>query len=189
VQFFAQRGVGRLGVDVEQEQEDWRRDKLWRALGLGALSGVRSMSGPAMVALDLELRGKDVISGRKLPFRLGPPLAALAAAEFVADKLPFTPARTQAASVAARAVSGAFVGSATARKREAKLAPALVGAAAAVASTFASFRVRKRGIQHSKRMGYAVALAEDALVAWAGSRLARTTSRATAPGQAPASQP
>lgn len=180
VQFFAQRGLGRRGVDVEQEQEDMRRDRMWRAIALGALAGVRSAGAPAVLVGQLERRGKDVWSGHRARRRFGVPLAVLAAAEGVADKLPITPARTAPPSLAARALAGAFVGSATARKRESKLAPAVLGAAAATAATFASYRIRQAGIRRSKALGYAVAVAEDALVFWAGTRLARTTARATA---------
>ena len=180
VQFYAQRGLGRLEVDLEREEEDMRRDRLWRALGLGALSGVRSMSGPAVLASTLERHGKDVISGRKLGFPLGRVLTLLAAGEFVADKLPFTPARTMPPSLVARTFSGAFVGLATARKREARLAPTLVGAAAAAASTFASYHLRRLATQRSKRLGYGMAVAEDALALLASRKLARKTLGATA---------
>ena len=156
-----------------------RRDRIWRAAGLGALAGVRSVAPPALLATRLERGGRPVFSGKKLPFRLGPALSTLAAGELIADKLPLTPPRTRPVALAARAFSGAFVGSSTARKREAKLAPALVGAAAATGAAWASYSLRRLGIRHSKALGYAVALAEDALVLWGGPRLVRATTRAT----------
>lgn len=179
IRFYARRGVGRWGVDVEQEHEDIRSDRLWRALGMGALSGLRSMGSPAVLARGLESRGKDLFSGRKLP-RLGRKLMTIAAGEMVADKLPFMPSRVLLPSLAARMASGAFVGSTVARKKESKLEPALLGSIAAAASSFAGHRIRELAARRSRILGLAVALAEDALVLWAGTRLARQTSRATA---------
>lgn len=179
VQFYAQRGIGRLGVDVEQEREDMRKDRLWRAAGLGALSGVRSVGAPAVLTRTLEGRGKDVISGRKLP-RLAPVLGVFGVIEALADKLPFIPPRTQIPSVIARAASGAFMGAAAARKREPKLAPALLGAVAATAGTYLAYYLRRFASQRSKALGYAAAVGEDALVLWSGSRLGGITAHATA---------
>lgn len=178
VQFMAWRGRGRREADVEQEAEDMRRDRLWRALGLGALAGVRSAGAPAVLTWNLRRRGKPLVSGWRVPQAVGAALPLLALGEVIADKLPFTPARTKAASLVARAFSGAFAGAATARKGESKVAPALLGSAAAAAATFGSYRLRKLGIDRSRRLGYAVAAAEDLLVLWAGNRLGRATARA-----------
>lgn len=189
VQFVAQRGFGREEIEreigLEHEEEEMRRDRIWRAAGLGALAGVRSLSPPALLASRIERRGRPVLSGRQLPFRLGPALSALALGELVVDKLPATPPRTRPVAVAARAFSGALVGSATARRRESKLAPAIVGAAAATAATWASYALRRLGIRRSKALGYAVALAEDALVLWGGRRLVRAATRPARPRLVP----
>jgi uncharacterized protein (UPF0548 family)/uncharacterized membrane protein len=165
VQFFAQPGLGRLGVDVEEEVEEMNTNTVWRAIGLGALSGVRSI-GPAAVVVR-QLEGRRRAFGRR---KAGRALALLAAGE-VLDKLPFTPPRTRAPSLLARMVSGAFVGSSAAR-RGSKLAPGLLGAAAAAAATFAAFHARRFATGRSRAFGYAFALAEDGLVFWGGSRLA-----------------
>ncbi|HWV39849.1 MAG TPA: DUF1990 family protein [Vulgatibacter sp.] len=163
VQFFAQRGLGRRGVEVEQEVEDMRRDTLWNAAGLGALSGVRSLGPPALL-------------GGRLGRRAGSLLSALGAGEMVADKLPIPP-RTRPASLVARAISGAFAGGMAARRRRSRGRASLVGASAAVAATFLSGRLRAMAVRRSRLLGHVVAIAEDALVIGAGRRLAARTRR------------
>ncbi|AKU93109.1 hypothetical protein AKJ08_3496 [Vulgatibacter incomptus] len=111
--------------------------------------------------------------------RLSPLLSALAAGELLIDKLPFAPPRTQPFSLAARAASGALVGSMSARQGTSKPALALIGAAAAVASAFASLYFRKLAIARSAALGIAAALAEDALVLGVGDRLARSAANST----------
>lgn len=163
VQFVAQRGLGRWGVDVEQEMEDMRRDTLWRAAGFGALSGIRSLGPPAI--LWRPKRG------------LGPALVLLAAGEMIADKLPIPP-RTRPISLAARALSGGLAGGqATGTRRRWRGSGALVGATAAIASTFLSREVRAWADRRSRALGYAVAIAEDAVVVFAGARLAASMAR------------
>jgi len=167
VQFYAQRGLGRRGVDVEQEVEDMRRDTFWRAAGLGALSGVRSMGPPALLAWGLERRRGP---------RFTPILALLGAGEMVADKFPI-PSRTHPVSLAGRALSGAIVGGLAAGRKERWKSSALVGASAAVASTFVSGTARAHAARRSPALGYVVAAAEDALVVGAGARLATSAVR------------
>lgn len=167
VQFYAQRGIGRRGVDVEQEEEDMRRNTFWRAAGLGALSGVRSLGPPALLAWRLE---------RRRARRLSPFLAVLGAGELVADKFPI-PGRTRPVSLVGRALSGAIVGGLAAGRGESRKGSALVGAMAAVASTFVSGTARAHAIRRSPALGYAIAAAEDALVLNAGARLAAAVPR------------
>ncbi len=162
VQLFAQRGLGRRGVDVEQEIEDMRRDTSWRAAGLGALSGVRSLGPPALVAWGFQ---------RRRALRLSPFLAVLAAGEMIADKFPIPP-RTSPLPLAGRAISGAIVGALAAGRQERWRRSALVGASVAVASTFVSGMVRTHASRRSTALGYLVAAVEDALVLGAGARLA-----------------
>lgn len=170
VQLYAQRGIGRRDVDVEQEVEDMRSDTLWNAAGLGALSGVRSLGPPALL-------------GRRFGRKAGSILPVLGAGEAIADKLPIPP-RTRPAPLMARAISGAIAGRLAAGPREPWKGASLVGASAAVASTFLSARLRATAIRRSRMLGYVVALAEDALVLGAGTRLAartRTRRRSFAP--------
>ncbi len=168
VQFLAQRGIGRYGIDVEEEVEEMGSNAIWRAVGLGALSGVRSVGPAALLARDLGRRGRPSAAA-KTP---GRGLALLAAAEVLADKLPFTPPRIQAPSLLARTAAGVWVGVRSVRGARAKLFAGLLAASAAAGATHAAYRVRKSAARRSRVHGLAVALAEDSLVYWAGRRLA-----------------
>ena len=105
-------------------------------LGLGVAAGMRSMTAPAALA--------HVLAGRTLRPQGQPArflassrvarVAALAAAgEFVGDKLPVTPDRTDAFPLTGRVGSGALVGAAVAcATGESLAAGALVGVAGAL---------------------------------------------------------
>jgi hypothetical protein len=170
VQFFAQRGVGRLAVDVEEEVEEMSSNAFWRAAGLGALSGVRSLGPAAFVARELGRRRRR-LRGR----RPGRALTLLAAGEMLVDKLPFTPPRTQTTSLLARLATGAWAGSRAVAGGRARLLAGLLGAAAAAGATHAVYRLRRHAAGRSRWTGLAAALAEDSLVFWAGRRLAAST--------------
>lgn len=108
------------------------RTAVAKILSLGAVTGMRSMAGPAAVA-----------------FRYGGPLravaAALAAGEMAADKTPFVGNRIDAVPLGGRAVMGALVGGLIARDaRENVAAGAALGAAAAVAMAHLAFHARRR---------------------------------------------
>lgn len=156
--FHSRRGVRKSRIDVEREEEDMRSD-VWKVVGLGALSGVRSLSGPAAV-----LRSHPNAPGRLV--------SLLAAGEFAADKLPSIPRRTSLLPLAARAASGAFVGYVMTRDAKRKLAMALLSSAAAVAATYASYHLRRLADERSKALGTIAALVEDAIALGAGTRLA-----------------
>lgn len=158
--FHSRRGVRRSRINVEREEEDMQSE-VWKVLGLGALSGVRSLSGPAAVV-------------RSLPNAPGRLLSLLAAGELAADKLPSIPRRTSLLPLAARAASGAFVGYVATRERKRKVALALLSSAAAVAATFASYHLRRLADERSRALGTLAAVAEDALAMEVGSRLAES---------------
>src|ERR1700753_2312839 len=88
---------------------------------LGAISGMRSMSGTALVS---QLAKAGTVALKDSGFGLlshpatANTLTALAVAEFVADKLPFVPARTEPLPLAARAVTGALAGAAVSYSRK-----------------------------------------------------------------------
>lgn len=171
VQFFAQKAIS--GVRVDQEAEQMRNhESLFAAAAFGALSGGRSAIGPALLALEKKQR-TGIFGGQRIA-RVASALQAVAAAELVADKLPFTPSRTKALSLIARATSGGMVGAALSPRLRA--VGAAVGAAAALAATFGLHRLR-RGL--TNRLGVPNLLAgalEDALVIGLGSRLASRVS-------------
>jgi uncharacterized membrane protein len=133
---------------------------------IGAVSGLRSMSGPAIIS---EAASRNIVKLRRTPLAwLGSDRAArtsalLAVGELIADKLPFMPDRTQPASLAFRALAGALSGYAICGKKKSPMA-AFVGGAAALAAAYA-------GIQYRKRVHLppvAAALIEDAVAIGAG---------------------
>ena len=86
-----------------------------QAIGLGAISGLRSASGPAFVSRAASQGGLD-LDGTFLSF-LGSPilskvLLVAELGEIVGDKLPMTPGRTTLPPLLGRAASGALVGAA-----------------------------------------------------------------------------
>lgn len=130
--------------------------------GLG--SGQRSMLPLAMQTWRTPSRG---VLARIL-------VSVLALGELVADKLPTTPDRRTPLALAGRIVTGALAGYQIAPRGRARFARAALGAAAAVAATFAGARLRRA--LDRRLPGAFGALAEDAFtlgLAWAAANLAR----------------
>ena len=86
-----------------------------KALALGAISGLRSASGPAFVARAASSGDMD-LSGTTLAFlgspRLSKALTTMQLGEIVVDKLPIAPGRTALLPLLGRAASGGLVGGA-----------------------------------------------------------------------------
>jgi hypothetical protein len=145
-------------------------DRLWvRSAGLAAIAGARGMLGPALAA-----RARAGHPG----LRAG--LYALAAGEFLADKLPFIPARTEALPLAGRAVSGAGVALATRPRGGNAVVAALLGAVAAVAGAYAGFTLRRaatRRLGGSPLANAVTGALEEAVLVSVGLRLASRRNR------------
>jgi hypothetical protein len=102
------------------------------ALALGAITGMRSMAGPAIL-------------GRRYGGMLKPVTALFAAGEMAADKTTVIGDRTDAIPLAGRAVMGALVGGIIAREHHGNIVlGAAVGAAAAFIGAHLAFRLRKQ---------------------------------------------
>jgi uncharacterized membrane protein len=150
-----------------------RDDKtLVTAAALGALSGIRSMAAPSLVA-------RALADGRTpLPGRLASPttarlLSLAAAGEMLADKSPWIPDRTSTLPLVGRAVLGSLSATALAYHRGHRplLLHGAVGAAAALAATFAAFHVRRLAVAELKAPDRLVGLLEDAVVTAASRRM------------------
>ena len=129
-----------------------------RALGLGAICGLRTMMGPALVA-------NAAPPGVKIALRI------MAVGELIVDKLPATPNRIAPGPLAGRAVSGALVGYVVCR--HAKTSPwlgALLGGLAAVGGAFGGYYARKTLVERLSLPDPLIAVAEDALAAGIGRR-------------------
>ena len=147
------------------------------AAGLGLVAGMRSMAAPALLSRHLAqtpASRRDGWATRLLAARPATLLLPLfATAEATADKTPVVPDRTEPPALIGRALSGALCGAAIAGRRGgSRVGAALVGAAAAVGATFAAYHLRKAVGEHTGLPDAVVALAEDALVWFAGTRLA-----------------
>jgi uncharacterized membrane protein len=133
------------------------------AAGIGAISGIRSLSGAMAVSHSL-WRGRGSAA-----------LKAMALGEMIADKLPMMPPRVEAVPLAGRAVLGG--GSAAAAMRgqspASRAAFFAVGALCAVAAAQAIYRVRGLATRRGAIPGLAAGLLEDALVGSAALWLAR----------------
>ena len=128
---------------------------LFRAIGFGALTGVRSMAGPAALAFESDGPVKNVVG-------------LLAAGEMIADKTQFVGDRIDAAPLAARAVMGGIVGGVVAYEADDNvLIGGLIGASAAIAAAHLAYRLRKR-LPVSNPVGGAI---EDAFVLGLGAML------------------
>jgi uncharacterized membrane protein len=145
-----------------------------RALGLGAISGLRSLSGPAFVS-HAASHGHLDLEGTPLAFlgssRLSKILILMEIGELVGDKLPTTPSRTAIPPLLGRAVSGAVVGAAVflSDGRRATTGVAL-GSTAAVVAAFAGERLRARTVEKTGFPDPVVAIVEDATVLLVGLR-------------------
>ena len=137
---------------------------------MGAVAGMRSMSAPAMLG---KVAKAGLLPARKSRFnflnnpKVAYPLMAVAVGELVADKLPFMPNRTQAPSLVARGITGAFTGAAigSSKKRSAVLG-ALIGAGAAIGASYAAYHLRRKAAE--KIPATVAGLIEDAVAAGAG---------------------
>ncbi len=150
---------------------------VFRAIGLGAISGLRSMSGPAFVSLAAS-HGKLNLEGTHLAFlgssRLSKVLVLMELGELVVDKLPQTPSRTELPSLLGRAASGALVGAAVfvSDGRRATTGAAL-GSTAAIVAAFAGERLRALAVEKTALPDLVAALAGDATVLIVGLRSLR----------------
>lgn len=134
---------------------------MMRSILMGAVAGARAMTPLAALAAARGGGRAPVVSGGAL---------LLAAGELVGDKQRDAPDRTVPAGIVGRLVSGAIAGAACAR-RDDRVAGALVGAAAAVAASHLTFRLRQAA---TRRWGQtASGLIEDGLAVASALALAR----------------
>ena len=144
-----------------------------RALGLGAVAGVRSMSAPALLSRAAS-RG-DLGGIKDTPFAfLASPRAAriltvLAVGEALADKLPFSPDRISPPGLVGRMASGGLVGAAlfAAAQRRAVIGAGL-GLLASAAASYPSYYLRVKTQERLGLPNWAVGLVEDALAEGGG---------------------
>ena len=149
-----------------------------RTAGLAAISGLRSVAGPALLS---RAAARGEITGlRDTGFAalgsggVSAVLQTLMLGEMVGDKAPFAPSRVSAGPVFGRALSGALVGSALfVSRRQRGVSGALLGALSAVAGVYAADRLRSATTQGLGLPDPVFGLLEDGLVLFGGTLLLR----------------
>ncbi|QIN83554.1 DUF4126 family protein [Rubrobacter tropicus] len=149
-----------------------------KAAALAAISGLRSMAGPALLSR-AATRG-EVPGIGNTPFAglgsdgVSAALQALMLGEMAGDKTPFVPSRVSAGPLFGRALSGALVGSALFVSGGRRGVPgALLGAASALGGVYAADRLRSATTQGLGLPDPVFGLIEDGLILLGGSRLFR----------------
>jgi uncharacterized membrane protein len=153
---------------------------LLRPFLLGVVTGLRSQLGLAVLAWSAPPSGRDPRALRVLRSRASRiSLAAGAAGEIVADKLPQTPSRLSPPVLAGRLASGAAVGALAAGRadRRTTLLAAAAGVLGAGAGSYAGAAYRKTLVEKTGTPDLPWALVEDA----AAAGLAGVAVRAPAP--------
>lgn len=140
----------------------------FRAAALGVIAGLRSMGAPALVSAHLTRNPSPALTESPLRW-LGTPKTAgvfrlLALGEMVGDKLPMTPPRTAPAPLIARGVLGGVSAAALClAERKRGEVGAVIGVAAAIASSFGFYYLRRWAGQAGKVPDPVLGAAEDAL--------------------------
>ena len=139
-----------------------------RAAGAGIVTGMRSATAGAAIAVAVRLGLLDAGPGRLGHLLRWPPalpLAILAAGgEIAVDKFPSTPSRLDPGPLGGRIVGGAVTGAIVARGRGGSAATgAAVGSLAALASSWAFYHARAKLSSVTGLSDAVVAGGEDAL--------------------------
>jgi uncharacterized membrane protein len=143
------------------------------AAALGALAGLRSMAAPALLSHEMsndnDFRYLSRIERVLSSGTAAKLLALLAGGEMLADKTSIVGDRTSAVPLLGRAIMGSFTAAAfAADRRQRILLPAAIGAAAAIASTYAAFHLRRLAAEHFEVPDRVLGMIEDAIVVGAG---------------------
>lgn len=131
---------------------------------LGLVSGLRSMTGAAVVSWAART-GRLALAGSWLAFASNPwlcwLLSLLAVGELIADKLPFIPSRKSPVPFLSRIIMGTLCGLAIGISAGNPIIGALSAAIGAIAGTLGGYAARVRITQALNGRGLPVALCED----------------------------
>jgi uncharacterized membrane protein len=117
------------------------------------------------------LTGIRSTAGLKHVFNQSNAVRAFAWMEMIADKMPFVPARTQSASLLARAGFGGYAAASFASQKRQRITYAAIGAISAVLCAFAATKMRTQIGEKSRVSSALLGFAEDGVVEWAGRSL------------------
>ena len=140
--------------------------------GIGVVTGLRSMTAPAVVAWAAHM-GWINLSGSPLAFMGSAWAVGIftlgALGEFVADQLPTTPARTAAVGLTARIVIGLLTGACLGVAGGSSYwLGALLGAIGAIAGAFGGYQARVRLVRGLHVPDAAIAIPEDLIAIGVG---------------------
>jgi uncharacterized membrane protein len=171
-----------------------RERALWRAAMMGIVAGLRSQI--PFLTLARAARKNEFATGPETRLRwLKHPraerlLSIAAVGEFVVDKLPIVPNRTDPGPLFGRMAVGAAAGVAIAIESQASLAKAAAaGAVGGLIGSFAGRFGRAFVVRTTGSPDFAVALAEDGLAFWFADRVLRSRGDAPAFTGGATSQP
>jgi uncharacterized membrane protein len=139
---------------------------------IGVVSGLRSLTAPALVAWAAHRSWID-LHNTSLAF-MGSAAAVviftlLAIGELVAEQLPSTPARTAPAGLIARIILGGFSGASIALAGAQSIAAgSILGVLGGIAGAFGGYQVRTRLVKALKVPDLVIALLEDAVAIGGG---------------------
>ena len=137
------------------------------ALLIGVVSGLRSLTAPAVVAWAAHRNWLNLHS-TALSFMASTAAVAiftlLALVELVADKLPSTPSRTKPVGLIARIVLGGLSGAGVAVSgAQSIVLGAVLGAVGGIAGAFAGYQARTRLVKALEVPDLVIALLEDSV--------------------------
>jgi uncharacterized membrane protein len=144
--------------------------QILEVFNLGVMAGIRSNSSPATASHLLSNQYSPELANSPLKFMQSPVfsnvLKVLAIGELIGDKLPSTGDRIAPVSIVFRCSAGALAGASIYKANgNNAVKGALIGAAAAFGSTFASFYMRKAVVDTTGIYDPIVGIIEDAIVA------------------------
>jgi uncharacterized membrane protein len=142
------------------------------ALLIGVVSGLRSVTAPAVVAWGAHLSWLN-LRNTALSFMASTAAVViftlLALFELIADKLPSTPSRTEPVGLIARVLLGGLSGAGVAESgAQSPVVGAVLGAVGGVAGAFAGYEARTRLVKALKVPDFVIALLEDAVAIGGG---------------------
>jgi uncharacterized membrane protein len=142
------------------------------ALLIGVVSGLRSVTAPAVVAWGAHLNWLN-LRNTALSFMASTAavviFSLLALVELIADQLPSTPSRTEPVGLIARVLLGGLSGACVALSgAQSIVVGAVLGAVGGVAGAFAGYQARTRLVKALKVPDFVIALLGDAVAIGGG---------------------
>ena len=134
---------------AQDEDVAMKRNAYAKAILMGIVAGMRSMTAPALVSEHLTRHKSEELADSAFRLmgdnRVAGVLKIAAAGELIADKLPFVPARIEPGPLAGRVASGALCGATLcAAEGERAGVGAIYGGLSALASSYAFYYLRRK---------------------------------------------